>query len=190
MQFPEFTGKSSGLLSVREALSPDLDDVLSVERAAFGSDKEASLARDLIVDSSAKPFLSLLAFQGSRAVGHILFTAAHLEPKAPLSISILAPLAVVPDAQKQGVGGRLIEQGVQLLSGSGVDLVFVLGHPDYYPRYGFEPAGKLGFDATYPIPEKNADAWMVRALRPDALGAFRGRVVCADKLNKAEYWRE
>jgi putative acetyltransferase len=96
----------------------------------------------------------------------------------------------VPDAQKQGIGGKLIEHGLRNLSASGVDLVVVLGHPEYYPRYGFEPAANLGFDATYPIPEKNADAWMVLALRADAVGAFRGKVICADKLNKPEYWRE
>lgn len=175
---------------IREALNSDLDRVLSVQRAAFGSEEEAKLVTELIGDASAKPFVSLLAFQDDRAVGHILFTKAHLEPKAPLSLSILAPLAVVPDAQKQGIGGKLIEHGLRNLSESGVDLVFVLGHPEYYPRYGFEPAANLGFDATYPIPEKNADAWMVLALSADAIGAFRGKVICADKLNKPEYWRE
>ena len=175
---------------IREALDSDLDCILSVERAAFGSDDEANLVTALIGDASARPFVSLLAFQGERAVGHILFTKARLEPTAPLSVSILAPLAVVPDSQKQGIGGKLIEHGLKRLTDLGVDLVFVLGYPEYYQRYGFQPAGNLGFDATYPIPEKNADAWMLLALRPDALGAFRGKIVCADALNKPRYWRE
>ena len=175
---------------IRKALYSDLDNVLFVERAAFGSDEEANLVRDLLGDDSAKPIVSLLAFQENRAVGHILFTKARLESKALLSISILAPLAVVPDAQKQGIGGELIEYGLQVLLESGVDLVFVLGHPKYYPRYGFKPAGNLGFDAPYPIPDKNADAWMVRALRPEVIGTFSGKVICADKLNKPKYWRE
>ena len=175
---------------IRKALYSDLDNVLFVERAAFGSDEEANLVRDLLGDDSAKPIVSLLAFQENRAVGHILFTKARLESKAPLSISILAPLAVVPDAQKQGVGGELIEYGLQVLLESGVDLVFVLGHPKYYPRYGFKPAGNLGFDAPHPIPNKNADAWMVRALRPEVIGAFSGKVICADKMNNPKYWRE
>lgn len=108
---------------IREALYSDLDNVLFVERAAFGSDEEANLVRDLLGDDSAKPIVSLLAFQENRAVGHILFTNARLESKAPLSISILAPLAVVPDAQKQGIGGELIEYGLQVLLESRVDLV-------------------------------------------------------------------
>jgi len=175
---------------IREALDLDLDNVLSVERVAFGSDDEASLVRELMRDTSAKPIVSLLAIQDDRAVGHILFTKARLEPEAPLSISILAPLAVVPDSQKQGVGGKLIEYGLQVLSESMVDLVFVLGHPEYYPSYGFKPAGNLGFNAPYPIPEKNADAWMVQALKPGLLGKISGTLICCDMLSKPEHWRE
>ncbi len=176
---------------VREALDADLDDVLLVERAAFGGDEEAGLVRDLLNDPTAKPLLSLLACEDDQPVGHILFTAASLEKKErPLNAAILAPLAVVPDAQKRGIGGKLIARGLQLLSGSGVDLVFVLGHPEYYPRHGFKPASRLGFDAPYPIPVKDANAWMVQALRPDVLGSAGGRVVCADAMNKPEYWRE
>ena len=83
---------------------------------------------------------------------------------------MLAPLAVVPECQKQGVGGTLVKHGLELLSKSGVDLVFVLGYPEYYTRHGFAPAGVRGFDAPYPIPEKNSDAWMVFELRPGVIG--------------------
>ena len=102
--------------------------------------------------------------------------------------SILAPLAVVPDSQKQGAGSQLIEYGWRVLSKSAVDLVFVLGYPEYYSRFGFKPVGNLGFDAPYPIALKNADAWMVKELTPGVIGAFSGQVICADKLNKPEYW--
>ena len=176
---------------IREAAEADLEDVLSVERAAFGGDDEAELSANLLADPSAKPALSLLAITNDQAVGHILFTKAYLDQaeNGP-SIVLLAPLAVIPEAQNQGIGGQLIETGLQLLSGSGVDLVFVLGHPAYYPRHGFEPAGRLGFAAPYPIPDKDADAWMVQALRPGVIGSVRGRVVCADALDRSEYWQE
>lgn len=176
---------------IRESKDSDLNDVLSVERLAFGHDKEAELVRVLLGDLSATPFLSLLAFKDDKAVGHILFTAARLtKTQNTASIAILAPLAIVPDAQKQGIGGMLIERGLQLLSKSGVDLVFVLGHPEYYPRYGFKPAGHLGFEAPYSILDEHADAWMVQALRPGVIGSVSGKVICADALNKPEYWRE
>jgi putative acetyltransferase len=174
-----------------EATDSDLNDVLFVERKAFGHDKEAELVRDLLDDHSAKPILSLLAFKEGRAVGHILFTMARLtETQNKVSTSILAPLAIVPDAQKQGIGGKLIERGLQLLSKTGVDLVFVLGHPAYYARHGFKTAGHLGFEAPYPIPDEHADAWMVQALRPGPIGSVCGKVICSDALNKPEYWRE
>jgi putative acetyltransferase len=178
-------------MHIEEASDTDLPDVLYVERMAFGQDAEAELVDDLLGDPSARPLVSLLAREGERPLGHILFTAARLaEIPDAVTVAILAPLAVVPDAQRQGVGGALIERGLSHLSGSGVGLVFVLGHPEYYPRHGFEPAGRLGFAAPFPIPNEDADAWMVQALRPDVIGRVGGTVICADALNKAEYWRE
>jgi putative acetyltransferase len=175
---------------IRKALETDLNDVLFVERAAFGSDEEANLVRELVADNSAKPVVSLLAYIDGQAVGHILFTKARLEPKAPISIYILAPLAVVPNFQKRGIGKKLIKDGLRILSDAGVDLVFVLGHPQYYPLSGFSPVGKSGFEAPYTIPEKNSDAWMIKALKPDVIGTYSGKIICAEKLNEPKYWQE
>jgi putative acetyltransferase len=104
-------------MHIRETSDLDLEDILFVERAAFGHDTEAELVRELLNDPSAKPLLSLLAFKDDKAVGHILFTTARL-PKNPntASIALLAPLAIVPDYQKQGIGGKLIERGLEILS--------------------------------------------------------------------------
>jgi putative acetyltransferase len=176
---------------IRETTLSDLDAILAVEYAAFGRDDVVGLTRDLLRDPTAIPMISLLAFEGDRPVGHILFTSAHLEPSAPsVAISILAPLAVIPEEQRKGVGGGLIEYGLRVLSDAGVGLVFVLGHPDYYPRHGFAPAGCRGFDAPYPIPAKDADAWMVRELRPGLIGNLRGTVLCAEAMDRPEHWRE
>jgi len=176
---------------IRDATASDLDDVLRVEREAFTEEDIAPLVNDLLVDPSAEPVLSLLAFDdGENAVGHILFTHAVLEPVSGITIALLAPLAVVPGSQRQGIGGALIRQGLDMLKEADVELVFVLGHPGYYPRHGFEPAMRHGFAPTYPILEKDADAWLVQALRPGAIEEGRGRVICADALDKPEYWRE
>lgn len=178
-------------MDIREATVSDLDDVISVEDEAFGREDVTNLTRDLLNDPTAKPAVSLLAFDEARAVGHILFTAARLSGyDDQVTISILAPLAVVPEFQKKGIGGKLIERGLQILSEAGVDLVFVLGHPEYYPRHGFKPAGRLGFQAPYPIPAKDADAWMVQALRPGVLDEVQGKVICADALDQPQHWRE
>lgn len=177
--------------NIREATDDDLDDVLDVQSRAFGQDEEAHLTRDLLEDASAAPTLSLLGFAEDRQLGHILFTAVTLAgADKQVSASILAPLAVVPEAQGRGLGGELIEQGLLRLSKSGVDLVFVLGPPDYYGRFGFKPAGRLGFEAPYPLAKKYTEGWMVRALRDGVLGSLSGRVKCADALSKPKFWRE
>lgn len=150
---------------IRQTNDADLNIVLFIEREAFNSNTEANLVRDILADPSAKPLLSLIAIIRNQAVGHILFTTAHLSNNPnKVSISLLAPLAIIPKYQKQGIGGKLIKKGLELLSNSGGDLVFVLGHPKYYPRHGFTPASKLGFEAPYPIPKEVADAWMVQHL--------------------------
>ena len=176
---------------IRETTDADLKDMLFIEREAFKSEKEAQLTKELLNDSSAKPLLSLIAYVDEKPAGHILFTKGYLNAKSKkLLIYILAPLAVVPEFQRKGVGGALIQKGLDLLYKTTIGLVFVLGHPQYYPRYGFRPAGKLGFEAPFPIPEKDADAWMVQELRSGFIGSISGRVVCSDALNKPEHWRE
>ena len=178
-------------LEIRKATEADLEQVLHVEREAFGHGKEADLVDELLADPTAKPLLSLLAVKGEQAVGHVLFTTVRLSgSEKNISAMILAPLAVVPEAHRQGVGSRLVQRGLELLTQDGVELVFVLGHPTYYPRFGFEPAGRLGFEAAYPIPDVHADAWMVQALQPGIMGSVHGKVVCADALTRPEHWRE
>lgn len=178
-------------MNIRHTVHSDLDDILHIEREAFGSNDVPDLVEELLSDPGAEPVLSLLAFHDNRPVGHILFTAARLSGhENSLSVSILAPLAILPEFQNTGYGNRLINYGLNHLKETGVDLVFVLGHPGYYPRSGFEPAGMLGLQAPYPIPDKNADAWMVKALRPGITGSVTGTVVCCNALNKPEHWRE
>lgn len=180
-------------LLIRQAAPGELGQVLAVTNQAFGSDEEAELVRNLAADPSAEPQLSLLARQGGRAIGHILFTSVRLitdaEDTAVSAASILAPLSVIPEFQKQGIGTALIAVGCQMLHEQGNSLVFVLGYPDYYNRHSFVPAIPLGFMPPYPIEEKNQDAWMVRFLRP-AAALPRSTLRCADVLDDPRYWCE
>lgn len=176
---------------IRETKDADLKDVLFIEREAFKSNKEADLTKEMLADPTAKPLLSLIAIIEDQPVGHILFTKVHISNNPnKVSISLLAPLAIIPNYQKQGIGGKLIEKGLEILLKSGVDLVFVLGHPQYYPNHGFTPASKFGIKAPYPIPEEVADAWMVQALNPKVIDTVSGKIICCDALNKPEHWRE
>lgn len=180
-------------MKIIEARSSDLRALLEVEKQAFGEDEGpviVELVKALLDDPTAKPFLSLVALDDQGVVGHVLFTKAQIAENEDVPVSLLAPIAVAPDLQRKGIGGRLIAEGLRLLTERGIALVFVLGHPEYYPRHGFKPAGLFGFQAPYPIPAEAADAWMVLALNPGALDRAKGRVLCADKLARPQYWKE
>ena len=178
---------------VREAANEDVNTVLEVVRRAFNRGTEAVLVRTLLSDPSAEPRLSLVAIESAsgKAVGHALFTAATIEAaERTVPAAILAPLAVVPEAQRKGWGGRLISEGLYRLSRAGVEILFVLGEPKYYARHGFAPAAPWGLEAPFPIPAKHAGAWMAQGLRDNVAGAVTGKVRCAEALNKLEYWKE
>ena len=178
---------------IRKTNSKDFNDIMLVEERAFGHKKEAQLTADLLNDKTAEPVLSLLAFNGKEAIGHIIFTRVYINDmntQQPL-IHILAPLAVIPEYQKQGVGGLLIKEGLRRLKKMGTELVFVLGHMEYYPKFGFIPdAKKIGFVAPYPIPDEFANAWMVQSLNTKGFVIDNGNVICSNELNKPEHWRE
>lgn len=179
-------------IQIRETEVNDYTDIMEVEEQAFGYAKEAKLTADLLQDTTAEPILSLLAFREHEAIGHILFTRAYVDDMAsqPL-LHILAPLAIKPAFQKQGIGGMLISEGLKRLQKMGSEMVFVLGHMEYYPKFGFIPdAKKLGFSAPYPIPAEYANAWMVQSLNPKGFVINQGKVICANELNKLEHWRE
>ncbi len=177
---------------IRETTISDFNDIMEVEKLAFGYNKEAKLVAELLEDKTADPIVSLLAFDAGNAVGHILFTRAYFdETNEQPMMHILAPLAVKPEYQRQGIGGMLIKAGIQKLREKGSNLVFVLGHKDYYPKYGFIPhASRLGYPAPYPIPEEYSDCWMVQAINQKGFEVGKGKIRCSDVLNKPEHWRD
>ena len=128
------------------------------------------------------PSVSLVATEASTVVGHVFFSPVRIEGDGPESRAIaLAPLAVLPEQQKLGIGSRLVEAGLRACHVLGEDVVFVLGHRTYYPRFGFLPAGERGlryrdvaFDPTF----------MVAELVPDALHGRRGWVGYDDAFDR------
>ena len=139
----------------------DASDIREVETRAFGFSKEADLVASLLEDESARPALSLLARYEGKAVGHILFTRATFkgEMDSPL-MHILAPLAVIPEYQGMGVGGRLIRTGIEHLRLMGC-------------------AGDKGYPAPYPIPEEHKACWMMQSLTAQPM-TLTGHIRCAD----------
>ncbi len=181
-------------VEIREAIGSDFQAISGVVLSAFGNKEGPAIVQliaDLLADESAQPVLSLVALIDKRIVGHIFFSKASVNNSGgEISASLLAPLAVHTDFQSQRIGGQLITEGLKQLSRSGIKLVFVLGHPDYYPKFGFSEAGIMGFDAPYPIPQKNTAAWMVQELHPGIFKSISGRVICADALDDPKLWRE
>jgi len=181
-------------LEIRRSRESDSADIENIHMQAFGDEKGpeiAALVNGLFSDKTALPLFSLVALENKKIIGHILFTKAQInQTNEKVSAQILAPLAVLPEAQDHLVGRRLIEEGLRQLRESGVELVFVLGHPEYYPRCGFTPAGALGYEAPYPIPEEHAGAWMVQELFDGVTKKVKGKIKCSDILNQPEHWRE
>ena len=170
---------------VRIAVPQDDDAVLAVEREAFGGTVEAELVAALIAGDAYIPDLSLVAEHDGSIVGHVLFTRARA---GAVDAVLLAPLAVAPDWQGRGVGSALAREGLRRAAEMGFGLALVLGHPGYYPRFGFEPAEPFGIMPPYPV--EPSEAWMVVELAPGTLEKAAGTVRVAEALMHEEMWRE
>ena len=186
-------------MKIRVSNKKEQAEIEKIHKAAFGETEGAekaqgivSLVHDLFDDETAMPIHSLVAIENKKLVGHVFFTkVAITDCPVKVEAQILAPLAVLPDCQSTGIGGHLIKEGLRQLKEAGTDLVFVLGHIDYYPRSGFINDGKsLGFEAPFYIPEEFAGAWMVMELSSGIIGKAKGKVECSDVLNQPQHWRE
>jgi putative acetyltransferase len=157
---------------VRAEAEADRAAVREVNERAFGGAVEADLVDAL--RASARPILSLVAEAGGRVVGHILFSPVTVESGSSSFAAMgLAPMAVLPELQRRGVGSALVRRGLEECLRAGHEAVFVLGHPEYYPRFGFETAARKGFGCEYPVPD---EAFMVAELREGALAGRAGLV--------------
>lgn len=150
---------------VREEQLADAAQVRAVECAAFDRVDEADIAERLRADGDC--VLSLVAERDGAVIGHAVFYRVWIAEAAAAG---LGPMAVAPDAQREGVGGALIREGLSLLRARGEPLVVVLGHPDYYPRFGFSAQAAEAFEAPWKGP-----AFMAVRLSDDApaSGAIR-----------------
>jgi len=155
---------------VRLELPHDIAEVFQTNERAFGATLEARLVDTLrtLPDS-----ISLVATLNGQVVGHILFTAVTIEPAADVRVAGLAPMSVRPEYQREGVGGQLVRAGLDECRRRGYAAVVVVGHPEYYPRFGFEPAHSHGLQCEFPVPR---EAFMVFELEPNALRGVSGIV--------------
>ncbi|MFO7563729.1 MAG: N-acetyltransferase [Enhygromyxa sp.] len=159
-------------LTLRYESPQDAASIFTLNRAAFETDAEARLVDALRAAGGLS--LSLVAELDGRLVGHIAFSPVTVSDGDAVASGVgLGPMAVLPELQRQGIGGALVTEGLRRLGGAGLGFCVVLGHAEYYPRFGFERASSHGIRWEHDVPE---DVFFVQSLRPGGLEAVRGVV--------------
>ena len=156
---------------IRDEKAEDRSAVRTVNELAFGQPGEANLVEALHRHGAA--VVALVAESANHIVGHILFSPVQVELSQDTRLLGLAPMAVLPSHQRQAIGSRLVEEGLKRCSALGWDGVVVLGHPEYYPRFGFVPAATFGLRCEYDV---SSEVFMARELPGHTLSGAKGLV--------------
>jgi putative acetyltransferase len=160
----------------------DIEAVRRINSKVFSQPVEAAIVDNL--RGSCEDILSLVAVSNNEVVGHILFSPATLSsPSGMIRGMGLAPMAVLPRYQRRGIGSGLVEQGLELLREQGCPFVIVLGHPRYYPRFGFIPASQRKITCQWKgVPR---EAFMVLILDEDSMPKAGGEARYMDEFDTA-----
>jgi len=156
----------------------EIQQIWDVNSAAFETNGEADLVNRL--RNCGVDFISLVAKLEEEIVGHILLTEVELL-NSDIKIAGLAPMAVKPNYQNNGIGSVLVKQGLKECITNGYKAVVVLGHPNYYPKFGFEPSVNFGIKSEYDVPD---EVFMVKELDKNSLLELSGIVKYHEEFNK------
>jgi putative acetyltransferase len=144
------------MIEIRTERPGDAAAIRDLNRRAFGQDQEGNIVDALRSNGAA--LLSLVATLNDQEVGHLLYSPASV---GEVTGAALGPMAVLPEYQRQGIGSRLIEAGNLKLGNAGCPFIIVLGHANYYPRFGFKPASAYGIECEWEVPD---DVFMILVL--------------------------
>jgi putative acetyltransferase len=155
---------------VREEIPEDHDAIHELNRIAFGGNEEAEIVDRL--RNAGLVILSLVAIENDETVGHIMFSQLQIETEqGVLEAAALAPMSVHPKYQRQGIGSALVRQGLEVCRKRGKSIVVVVGHPEYYPRFGFSADLAKNIRSAF-----SGNVWMALELEPGALEKVKGIV--------------
>jgi len=170
------------MITIRRERAEDVLHIRDLNLQAFGQPSEAQIVDALRRNCSA--FLSLVAEEEGQLIGHILFTPAIIDSDGQCIEGMgLAPMAVLPQRQRQGIGSELVENGLKLLRQRACPFVIVLGHPEFYPRFGFMPASWRKIRSQREgVPD---EAFMLLVLDQSAMQGVSGVARYRDEFNMA-----
>lgn len=159
-------------IDIRREQRGDEDAIAHLSDEAFGQRDESRVID--AVRRAGHAAISLVAVADARIVGHILFTPVAIDSPGPAIVALgLGPMAVLPDMQRRGIGSRLVDAGLRECARIGCQVVVVVGHPEFYPRFGFRPAGSYGLRSEYVVPD---EVFMAIELTARALAGRSGLV--------------
>jgi len=158
-------------MQIRAELKCDQEAVRAINSSAFETPLEANFVDAL--RRQVQAIVSLVAEDNGEIVGHIMFSPVTLSGHPNLKVMGLAPMAVALAHQNKGFGSALVEAGLDQCRQLGFEVIVVLGHPDYYPRFGFLPASRFGINSEYDVPD---EVFMAMELQPEALNMKTGNV--------------
>jgi putative acetyltransferase len=158
------------MIEIREEQPQDIAAISELNELAFGQTLEADLVEKL--RQNCHNLLSLVAVMQNQVVGHVLFSPATIETHEGTAHGMaLAPMAVLPEYQRQGIGSTLVRTGIAKLKKRQCPFIIVLGHAEYYPRFGFEIASRHGIRSEWEVPD---DVFMILLLNEPEMNTISG----------------
>ncbi len=168
---------------IREEEKKDYRNIYEVNKLAFGQENESKLVEKIRKGSNFVPGLSLVAEIDGRIAGYILFSKIEIAGSSIFKTLALAPMAVLPEFQRQGVGSELINKGMEKAKELGFNSIIVLGHKDYYPKFGFMRASEWNIECCFEVPD---EVFMAIELTVGALEGRAGTIKYPDEFMDVE----
>nr|QNO42528.1 hypothetical protein MMHALIEK_00003 [Methanosarcinales archaeon ANME-2c ERB4] len=169
--------------TIRKEEEKDHKQIYEVNKLAFQQENESKLIEKIRKSENFILELSIVAEIDNRIVGHILFSKIKIIGDSDYESLALAPMAVIPEFQKRGIGSELIKKGIDKAKELGFDSIIVLGHKEYYPKFGFQRASKWDMKCPFEVPD---GVFMAIELTEKAFEGKAGTVKYPDEFNEAE----